>query len=371
MKVAYFIGSLNRGGTETLVLDTFRRKEKAPYESILIYRSEGELSEAYRATGVPMFCIKPNRFKLGYITRLRRLLKEEGIDILHTQTHLNAFLGIFCTCFSKVKLVVTFHGFTPSVSDKVYTRFGLWFADASIFVSEYARDWYLKRTVCAPRKRSYVVYNGIDFSKFDKPYETPDFLNKDDEASSETVKMVMVGNFSTARSQILLCQALKALKERNAGDVRLYLVGKKTNADPEVYDNCVSYCRENGLLDTMVHFVGGRSDVPAILQHMDAFVYATNRDTFGIAVIEAVASGLPAVVNDWEVMKEVTNNGEWALLYKTMDVADCADKLEVVLKNKEQRKEAALRNAEAVRQKFSIENHILNLNEVYEKTLEK
>ena len=370
MKVAYFIGSLNRGGTETLVLDTFSRKEKAPCESILIYRSEGELSEAYRATGVPMFCIKPTKFKLGYIKRLRRLLKEEGVDILHTQTHLNAFLGIFCTCFSRVKLVVTFHGFTPSVSDKVYTRFGLWFADASIFVSEYVRGWYLKRTVFAPRKRSYVVYNGIDFSKFDKPYETPDFLNKD-EASSETVKMVMVGNFSTARSQILLCQALKALKERNAGDVRLYLVGKKTNADPEVFDNCVSYCRENGLLDTAVHFVGGRSDVPAILQHMDAFVYATNRDTFGIAVIEAVAAGLPAIVNDWEVMKEVTNNGEWASLYKTMDVADCADKLEVVLKNKEQRKEAALRNAEAVRQKFSIENHILNLNEVYEKTLEK
>ena len=46
MKVAFFIGSLNRGGTETLVLDTFRRKEVLPYECILIYRSEGELSEA-------------------------------------------------------------------------------------------------------------------------------------------------------------------------------------------------------------------------------------------------------------------------------------------------------------------------------------
>ena len=371
MKVAYFIGSLNRGGTETLVLDTFRRKEVLPYECILIYRSEGELSEAYRATGVPMFCVQPSRFKLGYITKLRRLLKKENVDVLHTQTHLNAFLGIFCTCLSKVKLVVTFHGFTPSVLDKVYTRFGLWFADSSIFVSEYARDWYLKRTVFAPHKRSYVVYNGIDFSKFDKPYERPDFLNKNDETSPETVKMVMVGNFSTARSQILLCQAIKSLKERNAGDIRLFLVGKKTNADPEVFDNCVNYCCKNSLLDTSVFFLGGRSDVPAILQHMDAFVYATNRDTFGIAVIEAVASGLPAIVNDWEVMKEVTNNGEWASLYKTMNVADCVDKIEGFLKNKGRRKEAALRNAEAVRQRFSIENHIRNLHEVYEKTLEK
>ena len=371
MKVAYFIGSLNRGGTETLVLDTFRRKEVLPYECILIYRSEGELSEAYRATGVPMFRVKPPKFKIGYVTKLRRLLKEEEADVLHTQTHLNAFLGVFCTCFSRVKLVVTYHGFTLSFLDRVYTQLGLWCADASVFVSNYVQDWYLKRTLYAPRKRCHVVYNGIDFSKFEKEYDAPDFLKKDVESSLGTIKMAMVGNFSTARSQILLCQAIKALKERNAGDVRLFLVGKKTNADPEVFDNCVNYCRENGLLDKSVFFLGGRSDVPAILQHMDAFVYATNRDTFGIAVIEAVASGLPAIVNDWEVMKEVTNNGEWASLYKTMDVKDCADKIEEFLKNKEQRKEAALRNAEAVRQRFSIENHIRNLNEVYEKTLGK
>ena len=371
MKVAYFIGRLNRGGTETLVLDTFRRKEAMPYESILVYRSEGELSEAYRATGVPMFRIKPTGLKLGYIPKLRRLLRKEGVDILHTQTHLNAFLGIFCTCFSKTKLVVSFHGFTLSALDWVYTQLGLWCADASIFVSKYVQDWYLKRSVFAPGKRCQVVYNGIDFSKFDESYETPDFLKKEDGVSSETVKMVMVGNFSTARSPILLCQALKALKERGLGDVKLYLVGKKTDADPEVFDNCVSYCRENGLLDTSVCFMGGRSDVPTILQYMDAFVYATNRDTFGIAVIEAVASGLPAIVNDWEVMKEVTNNGEWASLYKTMDIDDCADKIETFLKHKEQRKEAAQRNAEAVRQRFSIENHIRNLNEVYEKTMKE
>ena len=150
---------------------------------------------------------------------------------------------------------------------------------------------------------------------------------------------------------------------------RLYFIGKKTNAEPEIFDNCVNYCRENGLLDSSVFFVGGRNDVPAILQHIDAFVYATNRDTFGIAVIEAIASGLPAIVNDWEVMKEVTSNGDWATLYKTMDFADCADKIEKFIKNEELRKEDAQLNVEAVRQRFSIENHILNLNEVYEKTL--
>lgn len=370
MKVAYFIGSLNRGGTETLVLDTFRRKETAPYESILIYRSEGELSEAYRATGVPMFRIKPNRFKLGYVTKLRRLLKEERVDILHTQTHLNAFIGVFCTLCSKVKLVVTFHGFMLSFLDRVYSQLGLWCADASIFVSKYVQDWYLKQTFLAPRKRCHVVYNGIDFSKFDMQYDMPDCL-KVTPNLPETVKMAMVGNFSSARSQILICQALKILKDKGLCNFNFYFIGKKTDADPEEFDKCVDYCRENGLLDTSIFFMGGRSDVPAILQYMDGFVYATNRDTFGIAVIEAIASGLPAIVNDWSVMKEVTNDGEWASLYETNNVIDCADQIEDFMKNKDWRKEKTLKNAEMVRQHFGIDNHIRNLNEVYEATLVK
>jgi len=44
MKVAYLLGSLNRGGTETLLLDVFSNADKASYEMIGIYRKDG----AYR-----------------------------------------------------------------------------------------------------------------------------------------------------------------------------------------------------------------------------------------------------------------------------------------------------------------------------------
>ena len=162
MKVAYFIGSLNRGGTETLVLDTFRNKEGTVYEPILIYRNEGELSDAYYETRVPMFRVNSTGNKLKYILKLRRLLREEKVDILHTQTHFNAFLGVFCTCFSGVRLVATFHGFAPTFVDKMFTQFALWYADASVFVSKYVCDWYLKHTFITPRERCHVVYNGID-----------------------------------------------------------------------------------------------------------------------------------------------------------------------------------------------------------------
>lgn len=365
MKVAYFIGSLNRGGTETLVLDTFRKRCLAPFDSILLYRNEGDLSEDYRATGVPMFRIKPGRLKIGYVTRLRRLLKREGVDVLHTQTLRNALLGVFCTCFSKIKLVASFHGFITYSSNRLIAPFVMLGADSTVFVSEYEREWYLKHVLFTCEKRSHVVYNGIDFSKFDGDYPAPAFLDYDSNGSTGIVRMAMVGNFVRGRSQHFLCEVMKTYRDRGGERIRLYFIGRQSPSEPERYEDCLRFCRENGLLDSSVFFLGGRSDVPAILQHVDAFVYSSDYDTFGIAVVEAMASGLPVLVNDWAVMKEITDHGSLAALYGTRDVEDCLSKLNDLMGHLKERKAMAKKVAGIVRRRFSIENHIDNLNKVY------
>lgn len=365
MKVAYFIGSLNRGGTETLVLDTFRKHHIAPFDIILVYRNEGDLSDDYRATGVPMFRIKPGGIKIGYVTRLRRLLKREGVNVLHTQTLWNALLGVFCTSFSEIKLVASFHGFITQFTNRLIAPFVMLGADSKVFVSEYEREWYLKHVLFTCEKRSHVVYNGIDFSKFDKLYPAPAFLDKYEAGSGGTVRMVTVGNFVRGRSQHFLCEVMKAYRDSGGTRICLYLIGKQSPNEPERYDDCLNYCRENGLLDSSVFFLGGRSDVPAILQHVDAFVYSSDYDTFGIAVVEAMASGIPVIVNDWVVMKEITDNGNLAALYRTQNVEDCLSKLYEMEGHIEERKTMAERVAGIVRQRYSIENHIAHLSEVY------
>lgn len=363
MKVAYFIGSLNRGGTEMLVLDTFRKRHLAPFDIILVYRNEGDLSADYRATGVPMFRIKPGRLKIGYLTQLRRLLKREGVDVLHTQTLWNALLGVFCTCFSKIRLVASFHGFITYFINRLVAPFVMLGADSTVFVSEYEREWYLKHVLFTSEKRSHVVYNGIDFSKFDCAYPAPAFLHEQD--STGIVSMAMVGNFVRGRSQHFLCDVLKAYRDGGGERIRLYFIGKPAPNEPERYEECLQFCRENGLLDSSVFFLGGRSDVPAILQHVDAFVYSSDYDTFGIAVVEAMASGIPVLVNDWTVMKEITDQGSLAALYRTRDVEDCLSKLNDLTDHIEERKSMAKDVAAIVRRRFSIENHIVNLNKVY------
>ena len=369
MKVAYFIGSLNRGGTETLVLDSFRRRDVAPFESILIYRNDGELTEQYRATGVQMFRVKPRWYKIGYLNKLRKILRCEQVAILHTQTLFNAFLGIFCVCFTPTKLVASFHGLHFSVKNRLLAQFVIWFADASVFVSDYVRRWYLRHTLFAPANHCHVVYNGIDFAKFDKMYSIPDFLDQTaSKGRNDGITLAMVGSFVGGRSQRFVCESIKRLQDEGFNDFRFYFIGRRSKSEPDYYDECVKFCSENGLLDK-VFFLGERSDVPAVLQNIDGFVYSSNHDTFGIAVVEAIASGIPVIVNDWDVMKEISDNGRLVFLYKSGDVQDCVMRIKSLCLHRDEYLAKAKESSRVVRERYSIENHIKALHRVYQKAL--
>ncbi|HOJ66923.1 MAG TPA: glycosyltransferase, partial [Paludibacteraceae bacterium] len=218
----------------------------------------------------------------------------------------------------------------------------------------YQQKYHLK-----PEKQK-TVYNGISFDKLDTV--KTDRTKKS--TSSELLKLGSVGNFVSGRSQIVICRFLNLLKKENIA-FDFVFVGAKSKSEPELFDDCYHYCEENNLLEN-VHFLGSRSDVPEILSTLDAFIYSTDHDTFGIAVVEAMAMGIPVFVNDWEVMKEITQNGKFATLYKSRDEYDLLKKFLLFLQNRAIAIRQAREAAAYVRENFSIESHIRQLKQVYE-----
>ena len=104
---------------------------------------------------------------------------------------------------------------------------------------------------------------------------------------------------------------------------------------------------------------------------MDAFVYSTEHDTFGIAVVEAMAAGIPVFVNDWGVMREISEDGKYAKLYESKNEQDLLSKFLLFYNNKESYKTYAKDTVLRVRSLYSIEKHLDNLSCIYTKLLEK
>ncbi|MDR1652464.1 MAG: glycosyltransferase family 4 protein [Prevotellaceae bacterium] len=366
MKIAYLLGALRRGGTETLMLDVFRNAQCVDYQFIGIHRKDGEHKAAFYASGQKLYKIAPRfPFDPVYLYRLRKALKIEQIDIVHAQQTLDTLYAWIATAGLKIKIVQTFHGFDCFNKKSKLLSFTAKRTDRNLFVSNYLREYYTKKYRLNPQKQQ-TVYNGISFEKFDKSYSTPDFLQQ---AGKDGLRISMIGNFVHVREHASVCRFLKLLKEKKVkGKISLnfnfYFVGLRLANQAYLYDDCVKYCEENDLMDC-VHFVGGRDDVPAILQNIDAFIYSTDHDTFGIAVVEAIACKIPTFVNDFEVMKEITENGKCATIYKTKNENDLLEKFLLFLQNQNLYKENAKNAAKIVREKYSIETFMANLAKEY------
>lgn len=364
MKVAYFLGALNRGGAETLILDICRQHENVPFNFVCCYRHEGNISEEFKASGAPLIQIQKSGGLLNYILQVRRVLLREKITIVHSQTPSNTLILAVALHGTGIKIITTFHGhtFAPAPWWKrkiVYTA-----SKKILCVSRYEKSFYEQRWGLPKENKLEVVYNGIDFAKLDA---VKSIVESEELRDKSGIRLCMVGNFVSGRSQIVVCKALQKLIVKSE-ELRVkwdfYFIGRRDEKQAYLYDECVRYCEEHSLNN--VHFLGSRNDVPALLKTMDGFVYSTVHDTFGIAVIEAIASGLPVVVNDWDVMKEVCGDENDGIRYfKTGDADDAADKIEEQLANLQHSKKVAEANAKLVREKYSIDNHIQRLNEIY------
>lgn len=373
MKIAYLFGSLTRGGTETLMLDVFRHAPEHGLDAMGVYRKTGEYEQDYLNSGVPMFKLAPGGNKLSYLLRLRKLLLTNQVDIVHAQQPVDAFYAYIACMGTKIRIMLTLHGydFNDSKASKTVLKYIISRTDKNIFVSKSQSDFYIKQFNLNPVKQ-HVVYNGISFSKIVDAFDNKAIdalqgkqnIKKELNLSPDTLLLSSVGNFIPVRDQMTLCRFAKLLKNQGV-DFQLLLIGKRLDFVASQYDDCVSYCQENDLLQH-VHFLGMRTDVPQILALSDAFVYATDYDTFGIAVAEAMATGIPVFVNDWEVMSEITVQGKYATLYKTKDERDLVEKIMLFLKHKNDYISKAQFAQQFVRETYSIESHMSNLMQQYE-----
>ena len=363
MKTALFLGALNRGGAETLVYDVLRRVGSLPFDVCCLYRKEGDYSTEFHETGAPFIKVARTGSMLRYLLALRKAVLANHIDIVHAQTPSNALVCSLALLFTKVSIITTFHGFPFSDAPKLYRNLVYGRSRKIICVSGYEKSVYEKKWTLPAQNKLCVLYNGIDFSKLDRPSSNSPALVTD----RNTLNMIMVGNFRSGRDHFFICKVADEISKKGV-PFNLYFAGRREPSEPQRYDSCVEFCKSHGLSEK-VHFLGGRNDIPSLLKQMDLFIYASEHDTFGIAVLEAMASALPVIVNDWEVMKEITGQGKYASLYETSNVEDCLSKILALNQKKaadaDSFKEEGFRISKEIRELYSIENHIRGLYDIY------
>jgi glycosyltransferase involved in cell wall biosynthesis len=143
------------------------------------------------------------------------------------------------------------------------------------------------------------------------------------------------------------------LLRQQGENVKLDLVG-----DGDLRSECESLAKQLGVHEHIC-FTGVRRDIPALLREWDAFVFSVLPDEgLGIALIEALAAGVPVIASDVGACREVLfspKDGNLGELFPFGDAEALADAILRFKSNPEPWWNRARLAANSVRQRFSIE----------------
>jgi glycosyltransferase involved in cell wall biosynthesis len=191
--------------------------------------------------------------------------------------------------------------------------------DTVVAISDWVRRFLLQR-YGYPDRRVEVIRNG--WSGQPLPHQ----------GSNGDPTAICVANFRSQKGHADLVGAF-ALALREVPNARLALVGEGPLAEP------VNRAVEAAGISERVEFLGGVADVWPELARADLFVLASLYEPQGIAVIEAMAAGLPVVATDVGGVSELVEDGHTGLLAARSDKTALAQRLVELLTSPEERRE--------------------------------
>lgn len=308
MRVLHFIDVLYIGGAEKLLVTFSELSRKYDIDvsvgTLKIY-PETPFLEGLRRVHVPVTeFLGRNLFDPLRFFRLVRFLRSEKFDIIHVHLTYSIILGSLAAKLAGLPVVATIHNVQSNRWENLEI-FALrnWVAVILGVGYEVSKVYRSK----LKNKRFETVVNTVTMPELITPQkrkEMRSYFGIDD----NQVLIVAIGRLSEQKGYDDLLDAMLILKN-NKIRARLLIVG-----DGELYDHLTARITELDL-DEIVILTGSRNDVIEILAASDIFVNSSHWEGLPVALLEAMAAGLPVVATNVGDIPNVVKKNIGVLVY--------------------------------------------------------
>ncbi|MEM7481190.1 MAG: N-acetyl-alpha-D-glucosaminyl L-malate synthase BshA [Acidobacteriota bacterium] len=311
----------------------------------------------------PLFEFPP--YSLALATKMVEVARHHRLDVLHVHYAVpNAVSAVLARQIihpQPLPVVTTLHGTDITLvgidpSYRETTRFGIVESDAVTTVSESLRRTTLDEIHCdLPIE---VIPNFIDAQRFDPAAGRPGARRW--AAAGEKV-MVHVSNFRPVKRVLDVLEVFRRVHERVP--TRLLMIG-----DGPDRASAEQYCRDHGICNAIT-FVGNMPMVEEGLLGADLFLLTSETESFGLAVLEAMACSVPVVATRVGGVPEVVAEGETGFLCPLGDVEAMAGRcLELLQDPSRARRFGAAGRRRAV-EEFGQDQVVARYRSLYERSL--
>lgn len=324
MKILYLIYHAGNGGSENYVFDMCNEMIKRGHTPLLGYCVEGKLVKDLKSAGVECLQIDmPSWYHLQAVVKLKRIVKEKNISIIHTQFSRENYLACFAKLFVPyIKIVYTSHVINCDSKMKSMINFLIsFFNDKIIAVSAAVKTDLIQSGY--RKEKIALIYNGLDFSTCKEAGTTAFGVSEDlsravvrnmifvtdlseikkshHKIENDDVLLVNVSRFSPEKGIPYLLEQFKKANSINS-KIKLVLVG-----DGKEKEGILLKIKELNL-ENHVFLLGYRNDTLDILFGCDIYISSSSTESLGYSILEAMLCHKPIIATDVGGCPELVNS---------------------------------------------------------------
>ena len=356
MHIIHLVSNHTWGGGEQYVLDLARTMAAEGHCIEIISRPVSQVVDRFTKAGLAPVAKMPLRGAIDFISPLRLASRLRQCDdvIIHVHNFKDAIIATRARSLSgngKVRVVLTRHlikeGHTSGLYRDLYARL-----DAIIFVSELAREGFLKSNPPVDRSKLHVVHNSI---RVPSPSTAPELTTP-----SDTPIIMCHGRISPEKGLDTLLNALSRITDckwilRIAGEGTAQHVGPLKQQAVRL-----------GIAER-VEWLGFRTDIHSVIPTATiGVVPSTWQEPFGLAVLDYMAHGVPVITTNNGAQPEYLTSGQDAILVPPADADALAKALRSILSSPEHGATIGRAGAETFNSRLSYPHFLNNIYSVYQ-----
>ena len=189
-----------------------------------------------------------------------------------------------------------------------------------------ARMAALAEDLGVPAQRIKVIPNGVDTDRFRRDEAAGIEIRKQLGIGIDDPVVGIVAALRPEKNHELLFRAVEEVSH-DMPSIRLLIVGdgpRRQELKQRVLDRSIS---------EIVHFLGNRTDVPAVLSALDLFALSSHNEANPVSILEAMSIGLPVVAPRVGSISESVLEGTTGYLVSPGSLVELTDRIKEILSN--------------------------------------
>ncbi len=346
--VAHLLLSLQTGGLERIVIDLVNCASSGFEPFVTCLETSGPMARELRSPGTPVVVMnrKPG-FRPWLAVPLARELRRRRTCVVHTHNTAAGFYGALAARLVRAPVIHTKHGQNLSGGNqRVVNRLAYLLTDHVVAVSESARDLALSEGV-RPEHVS-IIDNGVDLTRFADRSRRRAIARERLAVSADEVVVGTVGRLAMVKNHAMLIESASDAATRSARRVVLVIVGDGPERERLT---AAAQAAPPGLR----LFLAGAQRPEEWLPAFDIFALSSDSEGLPVALLEAMACGVPAVVTRVGAMAEVVDHGKAGLVVPPRDRVALAEAIGLLCGDEGRRTTVAEAGLVRVRERYNAE----------------